>query len=69
MRGCRVGCLHRAFVEAYRQERQRQEAAAVESARGYKTELGEYLESHPLPTFKRWLITSAAGPARRESAA
>jgi hypothetical protein len=63
MRDCKLGCLHRAFVQAYQQERERQYSAAVEAARGYQTELAEYLQLHPLPTFKQWLIASAAKAA------
>jgi len=42
----------------YRQERQRVEQAAVESSNGYATELADYLDRQPLPTFKDWLLGS-----------
>lgn len=61
-----MGCLHRDFVQGYRQERQRLYDLAVETAKGYRTELAEYLAAHPLPTFKQWLVASAA--RQREAA-
>lgn len=54
--GCATTCLHRQSVTAYRDERRRQYEHAVEQAKGYDTELAEYLALHPLPTFKNWLI-------------
>ena len=48
-------CGHRAIVEAYRQERQRQEALADDQSLGYATELAEWVRDHPLITFHQWL--------------
>lgn len=56
MRGCAVSCGHRRLVEAYKDERIRQEDIAEAVSLGYDTELAEYLESNPLITFKEWLI-------------
>ncbi len=53
--GCRLECLHRRLVQEYRDERDRQHEAAVEASIGYATEYQEYIEQHPLPTFKDWL--------------
>ena len=55
MSGCRIGCGHRALVEGYRQERERQLVLAEARSAGYLTELLEWLESHPLVTFRQWL--------------
>jgi hypothetical protein len=63
---CSVGCQHRQFVVDYRRERQRSEQAAVESSNGYATELADYLDHEPLPTFKDWLVASKRPSADRE---
>ena len=55
MSRCRIGCLHRALVMDYRAERERQEWVAERRSHGYATELGEYLETNPLITFRDWL--------------
>lgn len=54
--GCHALCLHRRLVRGYQDERIRQEDAAREAASGYETEYREYLEDHPLITFKEWLV-------------
>ncbi len=61
MAGCRVGCLHRALVDAYRLERIRQEDEADAAAVGYATEYAEYVAENPLVTFKDWLLGSRTG--------
>lgn len=58
MRGCRASCGHRRIVEEYRDERIRQEDIAAEESYGYETELKEWLENHPLITFKEYLMTT-----------
>jgi hypothetical protein len=68
MTNCDVGCLHRQFVMAYRQERQRCEQVAEDASRGYATERREYLERCPLPTFKNWVIRSRRCQPRRVAA-
>lgn len=55
MTGCRLGCLHRRLVQDYRAERLRQAEHAAEAALGYRREYAEYLEAHPLITFRQWL--------------
>lgn len=49
---CKSGCGHWAIVQAYTEERQRQEAIADEM---YDKERAMYLEEHPMITFKQWL--------------
>jgi hypothetical protein len=66
MARCPVGCRHRQFVMDYRQERQRREQTAVESSNGYATELADYLDQEPLPTFKGWLVASRRPVGDRE---
>jgi hypothetical protein len=56
MTGCKAACLHRAKVQAYREERIRQEDEARELANGWDTEEQEYLADHPLITYKEYLI-------------
>jgi hypothetical protein len=63
---CSVDCQHRQFVMDYRQERQRREQTAIESSNGYATELADYLDHEPLPTFKDWLVASRRLVADRE---
>lgn len=58
---CKLGCLHAAFVQAYREERERQETIANDM---YASERREWLESHPLPTFKQWLLWHASHCAK-----
>lgn len=49
---------HANLVGGYVEERQRQALKAEAESLGYATELAEYLEAHPLITFKHWLIGS-----------
>jgi len=63
---CSVDCQHRQFVMDYRRERQRVEQAAVEASHGYGTELADYLDREPLPTFKDWLLGSKRPLEARE---
>jgi hypothetical protein len=63
---CSVDCQHRQFVMDYRHERQRSEQTATESSNGYATELADYLDHEPLPTFKGWLVASKRPIADRE---
>lgn len=53
-RQCSKG--HARQVWDYREERQRQEMVAEEVSLGYETEYQEYVNKHPLITFKDWLI-------------
>lgn len=69
MARCRLGCQHRALVLDYRAERERQERTAEQQSCGYATELAEYLETHPLITFKDWLRLTAAPSEQLEVAA
>lgn len=55
------------MVEAYRAERERQYAAAVEAAHGYDTELAELLPQ--LVTFRAWLTGRAYLNRAQETAA
>lgn len=43
------------MVQAYRDERRRQEDAAEAASMGYATEWSAYVERHPLVTFGQWL--------------
>lgn len=56
MRSCKASCLHRQSVLAYRLEREHQEQVADAESIGYATEREEWLERHPLITFRDWLI-------------
>lgn len=56
MAGCKASCLHRALVNDYRVNRHAEEQAADAASIGYATERAEYVERHPLTTFKQWLI-------------
>lgn len=56
MAGCKASCLHRALVQSYKDERIRQEDVAEQLSLGYQTEFREYIASHPLITFKEWLV-------------
>jgi hypothetical protein len=69
MARCRLGCLHRALVLDYRAERERQQHAAERHSRGYATELAEYLEAHPLLTFRDWLRWTSRAAERLEAVA
>lgn len=55
MAGCSVRCLHRQLVENYRDARDAWESIAEAETHGYATELAEYAEQNPGPTFKVWL--------------
>lgn len=55
MRGCGATCGHRALVESYRDAVDAWDAAAEAATMGYATELREYAEANPRPTFKQWL--------------
>lgn len=48
-------CLHRQLVENYRDARDAWEAQAEAATHGYATELREYAQDNPGPTFKAWL--------------
>lgn len=61
--GCHAACLHRRLVQEYRDERDRQHEVAVEASIGYATEYAEYVEAHPLPTFRQWLVWSRSAPS------
>lgn len=56
MTKCKTSCLHRALVGDYRIARHNAEQQADEVSIGYATEYAEYVEDHPLITFKDWLI-------------
>lgn len=58
MSKCKASCLHRALVGDYVLTRHAQQEAANAAGYGHETEYQEYLESHPLITFKEWLIGS-----------
>jgi hypothetical protein len=68
MAGCAVSCLHRQLVMAYREERQRQEALAEHASYGYRSELRDHLEQHPMITFRDWLIGTAVPEEVRHAA-
>jgi hypothetical protein len=51
--------FHRDRVDAYREERRRQEDLAEEMSLGYGTEYAEWIRDHPLITFRAWLRQSA----------
>jgi hypothetical protein len=53
---CSVACGHWQFVTDYRRERHRSEQVALDATNGYPTELADYLNAQPLPTFKDWLV-------------
>lgn len=56
MRGCRVGCLHRAMVQEYYLAREAWELEVEAASGGYETEAAEYRERHDGGvTFKTWL--------------
>jgi hypothetical protein len=55
MHGCAATCGHRAFVDGYRQERERQEIVAENASLGYGAEYKEWVADHPLPTLKEWM--------------
>jgi hypothetical protein len=63
---CTVACGHWQFVTDYRQERQRSEQVALEAANGYPSELADYLDRQPLPTFKDWLLRTRRPPEHRQ---
>ena len=52
--GCRVGCLHRANVEDYRDARHAWEEAR-EHGDNLRLEDDDYAAQHPPPTFWGWL--------------
>lgn len=62
MLGCTTRCLHRQLVENYRDARQAWEDQAEAETHGYATELAEYAEANPGPTFKAWLVGTANRP-------
>lgn len=59
MRKCGARCLHRAFVQAYRDSRQAYEDRVDDESIGYATERAEIMQRDPGPTFRQWLIDSA----------
>jgi hypothetical protein len=63
---CSVACGHWQFVTDYRRERDRSEQVAVEASNGYPTELADYLDRRPLPTFKDWLLGTRRPPEDRQ---
>jgi hypothetical protein len=48
-------CGHRAIVDAYRDERLRQEIVAENATLGYPSEYADWLRDCPLITFHQWL--------------
>ena len=70
MTKCKLDCLHRARVTAYKDERIRQVDEAWEAALGYQTEFDEYVAQHPLITFHEYLkATKNPEPAAEDVAA
>lgn len=69
MNRCRLGCAHRAFVLAYRAERERQLIAAENASKGHATERAEHLAAHPLITYAEWMRQHDATAQRIETAA
>lgn len=55
MRGCAASCLHRQLVESYRDARDAWEARREAETHAYATEMAEWAQDHPGPTFKAWL--------------
>jgi hypothetical protein len=62
MAWCRAECLHRALVQGYRDERERQVAEAENCWRERDGRESDY----PLITFKRWLIANRIPDEYRE---
>jgi HNH endonuclease len=52
------GCLHCRMVTDYRLARHTAELLREATTGAYRSEVEEYDESNPLPTFKQWLIAS-----------
>jgi hypothetical protein len=46
---------HAELVVDYQRERARQVEAAIEASAGYDTEYRQYVDDHPLITFKDWI--------------
>lgn len=56
MAACHRLCGHRSKVRDYRAERSRQLEVAERVTANYATEYAEYVEAHPIVTFKQWLL-------------
>jgi hypothetical protein len=52
------GCLHCRLVADYRLARHAAELLREATTGAYRSEVEEYDDLHPLPTFKKWLIAS-----------
>lgn len=71
MRSCAAACGHRALVESYRAERDRQWSELIEFTGGYDTEIADRLRElqengTPLVDYKTWLKQNARPPEDRD---